>query len=220
MKLTFDMVRNNDKIRKYIGQQDTTLRALGYTEHSFGHVALVGKGAKEILLTIGRDPHEAELAEIAGYLHDIGNIVNRVNHSTAGATIAFTLLEQLGGDPGDIATVVSAIGNHDEHSGYPVNDVSAAIILADKSDVRRSRVLERDPAKFDIHDRVNYAVEKASYYISEDKSTYILNIEIDTKLSPVMDYFEIFLNRMLFCRKAAQALGLQFQLIINNNVML
>ena len=194
--------------------------ALGYTEHSFSHVCRVAHSARDILLTLGHDPHDAELAQIAGYMHDIGNIVNRQDHAHNGATIAFTLLEQLGGEPEDIATIISAIGNHDEGSGFPVNNVSAAIILADKSDVRRSRVRVRDTINFDIHDRVNYAVENAISYISEDKTTFVLKMNIDIQISPVMDYFEIFLQRMLFCRKAAKTLGLHFQLVINDNIML
>ncbi len=161
-----------------------------------------------------------ELAQIAGYLHDIGNIVNRVDHAQSGAVMAFRILDNMGADAEDIATIISAIGNHDEGTAFPVNPIAAALILADKTDVRRSRVRNRDFANFDIHDRVNYAVQKATARISEDKKAFILNIHIDTEISAVMDYFEIFLGRMTLCRRAADRLGLKFQLVINDQVLL
>lgn len=169
---------------------------------------------------LGYDPHTVELTRIAGYLHDIGNLINRVDHSQSGAIMAFRLLDKMGMPAEDIATVVTAIGNHDEGTGVPVNPVSAALILADKSDVRRSRVRNRDFATFDIHDRVNYSVEGAKLSISEAHTEVLLALTIDTAISSVMDYFEIFLGRMILCRKAAECLHLKFRLQINRQNLL
>ena len=176
--------------------------------------------AKYILETLGYDPHQIELAQIAGYLHDIGNVVNRVDHSQSGAVMAFRILDNMEMDPEDIATIIAAIGNHDEGTGVPVNAVAAALILADKSDVRRSRVREKDSSKFDFHDRVNYSVQKGSLRINEAKTIVELELEIDTAYGSVMDYFEIFMERMILCRKAAEKLGLHFRLTINGQQLL
>ena len=218
--ITFNDVKNNPKITAYIAKADESLLALGFTEHSFAHVGLVAERAEYILETLGYDAHEIELAKIAGYLHDIGNIVNRKEHSQSGAVMAFRILDNMDMDAEDIATVVTAIGNHDEGEGEAVNAVSAAIILADKTDVRRSRVRNSDITSFDIHDRVNYSVIKSSVNINEEKTTISLELEIDTQISPVMNYFEIFLKRMIMCRKAANRLGLEFKLIINGQVII
>ena len=218
--ITFNDVKNNPKIKAYIAKADESLLALGFTEHSFAHVGLVAERAEYILETLGYDAHEIELAKIAGYLHDIGNIVNRKEHSQSGAVMAFRILDNMDMDAEDIATVVTAIGNHDEGEGEAVNAVSAAIILADKTDVRRSRVRNSDITSFDIHDRVNYSVIKSSVNINEEKTTISLELEIGTQISPVMNYFEIFLKRMIMCRKAANRLGLEFKLIINGQVII
>ena len=218
--ITFEEIKNNEHIKTYIKKADESLIALGYTEHSFAHVTKVSEMAKEILLKLGYPKREAELAQIAGYLHDIGNVINRVDHAQSGAVMAFRILDKLGAEPEEIATIITAIGNHDEGTAVAVNPVAAALILADKTDVRRSRVRNSDLSTFDIHDRVNYAVEESSTTISEDKKAIILNLKINTKISSVMDYFEIFLDRMLLCRKAAEKLNLKFQLIINNQVIL
>lgn len=218
--ITFEEIKNCEQIKTYIQKADEALIELGYTEHSFAHVTKVSQSAKQLLLDLGYPAREAELAQIAGYLHDIGNVINRVDHAQSGAVMAFRILDNLGADAEDIATIISAIGNHDEGTAFAVNAVAAALILADKTDVRRSRVRNRDFATFDIHDRVNYAVEKAETMLSEDRASFILKIRIDTKISAVMDYFEIFLGRMLLCRKAAERLGLKFQLIINEQVVL
>lgn len=220
MKLTYKLIRKDPTIRAYIRRQDENLIALGYTEHSFNHVCRVSHTTGTILEKLGYPSQLVELGRIAGYMHDLGNVINRIDHAQSGATIAFRLLSELEGEPDEIATIISAIGNHDEGTGFPVSPVAAALILADKSDVRRSRVRERDAAFFDIHDRVNYAVEDATAELSEDRSTYMLNIHIDTSISAVMDYFEIFLQRMLFCRKAAEKLDIKFQLIINDQIIL
>ena len=218
--LTYEQVKHNETIRTYIRQADESLTALGYTEHSFAHVTVVAETAGRILETLGYPARTAELARIAGFLHDIGNLINRVDHSQSGAVMAFRILDNLDCDPAEIATVVTAIGNHDEGTGQPVNAVAAALILADKSDVRRSRVRNQDHATFDIHDRVNYSVRASSLRISEDRSSIILCLEVDTRYGSVMDYFEIFLNRMLLCRKAAETLGLQFKLEINGQALI
>ena len=218
--VTAEQVKNDRAVKAYIAKADESLSALGYTEHSFAHVGLVANTAKYILETLGYDAHQIELAQIAGYLHDIGNVVNRVDHSQSGAVMAFRILDHMDMDAADVATVVTAIGNHDEGTGVPVNAVAAALILADKSDVRRSRVREKDSSKFDFHDRVNYSVQKGSLRINEAKTVVELELEIDTAYGSVMDYFEIFMERMILCRKAAEKLGLHFRLTINGQQLL
>ncbi len=218
--ITVEQVRNNPQVRTYIQKADEALAALGYTEHSFAHVGKVAKEAREILLTLGYSLREAELAEIAGWLHDIGNVINRVDHAQSGAVMAFRILDKLGAEAEEISTIISAIGNHDESTAYPVNPIAAALILADKTDVRRSRVRNRDFATFDIHDRVNYAVHQSRTEITADHQKIILDLKIDTQISAVMDYFEIFMQRMLLCRKAAEKLGLTFSLVINDQIIL
>lgn len=219
MIITYNDLRNNEAISTYIQKADESLTALGYTEHSFAHVTKVAELASEILLTLGYDEREAELAKMAGYLHDIGNVVNRVEHAQSGAVMAFRLLDNMGADPEDIATIVTAIGNHDESTAYPVNSVAAALILADKTDVRYTRVRNQDFSQFDIHDRVNYSVKESKVEIIKD-SHMVLNLTIETKMCTVMDYFEIFLNRMILCRKAAEKLGLDFWLVVNGQRLL
>ena len=213
--VTAEQVKNDRAVKAYIAKADESLSALGYTEHSFAHVGLVANTAKYILETLGYDAHQIELAQIAGYLHDIGNVVNRVDHSQSGAVMAFRILDHMDMDAADVATVVTAIGNHDEGTGVPVNAVAAALILADKSDVRRNRVRNRDIATFDIHDRVNYSVERSELRILPEEKVARLELTVDTHFSSVMDFFEIFLKRMLLCRRAAERLGVTFQLTIN-----
>jgi len=213
--VNFEDIKNSNEIITYIKKADDSLAALGYTEHSFAHVTKAANEAKEILEKLGYDERTVELASIAGYMHDIGNVVNRVDHAQTGAIMAFRILDNMGMDVSEIAVVISAIGNHDEATAVPVNEVAAALILADKSDVRRSRVRNRDISTFDIHDRVNYSVEKSSLILNEKRKEIILNLTIDTSICAVMDYFEIFLGRMLLCRKAAEFLKLRFKLIIN-----
>jgi hypothetical protein len=217
----FDIVKNDEKVRAYIKAGDDALRVLGFTEHSFTHVYKTAQDASDILTDLGYGGREPELAKIAGLLHDIGNMVNRTNHAMSGAIIAEGLLSGFDMPYPEIAAIVSAIGNHDEETGRPVNMIAAAVILADKSDVRRSRVYETEMDKIlaDIHDRVNYAVTKNN--ISADisgggRKRIVLNLDIDTSVCAVMDYFEIFLSRMLMCRRAAAYLDAEFDLIINN----
>ena len=213
--ISYEEIRANEEIKTYIREADKSLLALGYTEHAFAHVGAVSDRCEYILTELGYDKHTVELAKIAGYLHDIGNVVNRVDHSQSGAIMAFRILDKLGMDACDIATIVTAIGNHDEGTGVPVNMVAAALILADKTDVRRSRVRNSDTASFDIHDRVNFSVEAAELAFSEDRTKIILSLKIDTAISSIMSYFEIFLTRMLLCRKAAEKLGIAFLPEIN-----
>ena len=218
--LTYDEVVKSEAIRTYIVRADESLGALGFTEHSFSHVIHVAEMAGYILQTMGFDDRTVELAKIAGYLHDIGNLVNRKEHSQSGAIMAWSILNDMGCDPAEIATIVTAIGNHDEGTGVPVNAVAAALILADKADVRRSRVRNKDASSFDIHDRVNYSVKKSLLKINEEKTIVKLKLTIDTQYGSVMDYFEIFMDRMILCRKAAERLGLQFKIIINEQQLI
>ena len=218
--ISYNDIKNNEAIREYIKSADSSLRALGYTEHSFAHVEKVAVTCEYILTTLGYSERETELAKIAAYLHDIGNLVNRVEHSQSGAVMAFRILDKLGMSPSEIATVVTAIGNHDEGTGVPVNNVAAALILADKSDVRRSRVRNTDVANFDIHDRVNYSVIRSELTVLPENGEIWLELEIEDEYSSVMDYFEIFLERMILCRKAAETLNMKFRLKINGQKLL
>lgn len=218
--LTYEDVKNSAAIKTYITHADQSLAVLGFTEHSFAHVVHVAEMAGYILTTLGYDERTVELAKIAGYLHDIGNLVNRAEHSQSGAVMAWSILNDMNCDPEELATIVTAIGNHDEGTGVPVNAVAAALILADKADVRWTRVRNQDFATFDIHDRVNYSVKKSALTISEDKTQVKLDLNIDNKFGSVMDYFEIFMGRMILCRKAAEKLGMQFKLIINEQQLI
>ena len=217
--MTYKEIRQDEAVKTYIRQADASLEALEYTEHSFAHVGRVAEIAGDILQTLGYPAREAELARIAGYLHDIGNLVNRVAHSQSGALMAFRILDKMGFPAEEISLVATAIGNHDEGTGLPVNHVAAALILADKTDVRRNRVRHKDMSRFDIHDRVNYSVTRSDLKINDAHTVVQLKLTIDTEVSSVMDYFEIFMSRMLLCRQAAQKLGMQFQLVINEQRM-
>ncbi len=218
--MTYEEVKKIEEINVYIAQADQSLCALGYTEHSFAHVTLVAENAGYILQTLGYPERTVELVKIAGYLHDIGNMVNRIEHSQSGAIMAFRILDHLNFPPEEIGMIASAIGNHDEGTGVPVSALAAALILADKSDVRRNRVRNQDVSTFDIHDRVNYSVKKSELKINEAKTIIKLKLSVDTRYGSVMDYFEIFLQRMILCRKAAEKLGLQFKLIINEQPLI
>jgi metal-dependent HD superfamily phosphatase/phosphodiesterase len=220
MALTYQDIKNNEEIRIYIKKADQSLEALGYTEHAFAHMTKTALTAAEILEKTGYPERTVELAKIAGYMHDIGNVVNRTDHAQSGAVMAFRILDKLGMPADEVATVICAIGNHDEHTAFPVNEVAAALILADKSDVRRSRVRNHDFATFDIHDRVNYAVTESKLQLDTEEKTITLSLTIDTAISSVMDYFEIFMQRMLLCRRAAAYFDLTFRLTINNATLL
>jgi HD superfamily phosphodiesterase len=218
--VTYEQVRESAEIRLYIEKADQTLNAIGYTEHSFAHVGKCAAVAGEILAALGYPARTVELAKIAGYLHDIGNVVNRIDHAQSGAVMAFRILDKMGMEPEEVAAVITAIGHHDESTAFPVNEVAAALILADKSDVRRTRVRIGDQLDSDIHDRVNFAVEHSRLHVDVPGQTITLELVIDSAISAVMDYFEIFLGRMLLCRKAANFFGLRFRLVINGVALL
>lgn len=220
MHITFEAVRQSQEICTYITQADASLLALGFTEHSFAHVGRCAKVAGDLLRELGYSEHEIEICQIAAFMHDIGNVVNRHDHAQTGAVMAFRILDKMGMEPADVAAVITAIGHHDDSTAYPVNALAAALILADKTDVRRSRVRNKDHTNFDIHDRVNYAVEKASTTLDAAGKAVVLDLQLDTGMSPVIDYFEIFLERMLLCRKAAEKLGLSFRLVVNGQTVL
>jgi len=214
--VTYKEVSSNEEIKNYIRQADATLGSMGFTEHSFAHVTRTAVVAQNILTELGYDERTVELAKIAGFMHDIGNVINRLDHAQSGAVMAFRVLDKMGMDPTEIAQVISAIGNHDEHTAYPVNAVAAALIIADKSDVRRSRVRNRDSSTFDIHDRVNYSVTQSALKVDPEKRTMTLVLTVDTEFSSLANYFEIFLERMLLCRKAAKFFEYEFHLNIND----
>ncbi|MBE6536332.1 MAG: HD domain-containing protein [Ruminococcaceae bacterium] len=218
--ITYESIKKNEAIKTYIERADASLKALGYTEHSYAHVGMVAKRAAELLLGLGYEERTVELVRIAAHLHDIGNVVNRVDHSQSGALIAFRILDNIGMDAGEIAEIVTAIGNHDEGTGVPVSPLAAALIIADKSDVRRSRVRNSDLTTFDIHDRVNYSVTESALSLTEGGTAVTLYLTVDTTISSIMDYFEIFLVRMKLCRSAAESLGLKFELVINGQKFL
>ena len=220
MKVTFQDVKNSPEIRTYITQADASLLAIGYTEHSFAHVGKCAEVAAHILTQLGYSQREVELARIAAFMHDIGNVVNRSDHAISGATMAFRILDKMGMEPADVAAVITAIGHHDDSTAFPVNAIAAALILADKTDVRRSRVRNADVTNFDIHDRVNYAVERSEVLLDVSGGTVTLSLSINTQVCAVMDYFEIFLQRMVLCRKAAEFFHLQFHLEINGQILL
>lgn len=218
--MTYEEVRQDHAVRVYITQADASMAALGFTEHSFAHVTRVAKIAGDLLQTLNYPERTVELARIAGYLHDIGNVVNRVDHSQSGAVMAFRILDRMNFPPEEIAEIVTAIGNHDEGNGVPVNAVAAALFLADKSDVRRSRVRKQADIALDIHDRVNYSVTSSHLTTNVEEKTITLDLTVDTTVSSVMEYFEIFMKRMVLCRQAAHRLDLTFQLCINGQKLL
>ena len=218
--MTFEQVRSDAAVRTYIARADMTLEALGYTEHSFAHVTLVAERAAYILQALGCDSRSVELTKIAGYLHDIGNVINRVDHSQSGAVMAFRILDRMDFPPEEIAIIISAIGNHDEGTGIPVNEVAAALIIADKSDVRRSRVRNPEDVSVDIHDRVNYSATHSELAVDPEGKTLTLEIQVDTAISSPMEYLEIFMKRMLLCRSAAEKLNLRFSLRINGQTLI
>jgi metal-dependent HD superfamily phosphatase/phosphodiesterase len=216
MTVTLKEVASDPVARAYIEEADRVLSVLGFTEHGIKHSTIVSTRAKTILLKLGYKERRAELAAIAGFLHDIGNVVNRHNHEIIGATIAADVLRGLGMDATEIGPIMTAVGNHDEGSGEPVSALTAGLTLADKSDVRRDRVRNRSMVSFDIHDRVNYAVMGNELAVDSEGKEVSLALKIDSSISGVMDYFEIFIGRMVMCRKAAQHLGCGFKLLIND----
>ena len=218
--LTLEDVKKNPEVQELVIGAQKQLDALGYTEHSVRHVSIVSNRAGKILETLGYDKSRIELARIAGYLHDIGNAVNRVDHAHTGAILAYNILKDMGMDLKDRTEIVSAIGNHDEQTGTAVSDISAALILADKSDVHRDRVVNKNLTKFEIHDRVNYAVTNADLIINNEEKKVILDLTIDNNICPVLDYFEIFMDRTMMSKYAAKYLQIWFELVINDTKLL
>ncbi len=218
--ITLEDVENHPMIIASIRQADRNLKALGYTEHGFRHTDMVANTAHRVLLELGYGRREAELAAIAGYMHDLGNVVERSHHYYTGALIAMNILREMGMDEMEITEVAAAIGNHDEINGHPVSIYSAAVILADKADVHRLRVRNPNFVKFDIHDRVNYAVEESALELFPEERIITLNLKIDNNISTVLEYFEIFLSRMILCRRAADFLSANFSLVINDAKLL
>jgi len=218
--VTLEDIKKNAEVQELVIGAQKQLDALGYTEHSVRHVSIVSNRAGKILETLGYDKRRVELAKIAGYLHDIGNAVNRVDHAHTGAILAYNILKDIGMDVKERTEILSAIGNHDEQTGTAVSDISAALILADKSDVHRDRVVNKNMATFDIHDRVNYAVTNADLSINNKEKKVILDLTIDTHICPVLDYFEIFMDRTMMSKYAAKYLQIWFELIINDTKLL
>ena len=218
--ITIEQIKNNEEIRQLILGSQEQLDALGYTEHSFRHIGIVSKRAGDILEALGYEPEKIEMARIAGYMHDIGNCVNRNDHAHSGAILAYQILKDMGMDCKTRTEIMMAIGNHDEHTGTAISEISAALILADKSDVSRSRVTNTNISTFDKHDRVNYAVTDSKFFIDKEQRKVVLDLKIDTLISPVFDYFEIFLERTMMSKNAAKFLNIWFELIINDTKLL
>jgi metal-dependent HD superfamily phosphatase/phosphodiesterase len=218
--ITLEEVKKNSIVNVFVRSANKYLGTLGYTEHGVRHVRLVASIAENVLLYLDYPKRIQELAGIAGYIHDIGNVVNRHDHGQSAALLAMRLLKDMGMTPEEIALIISAIGNHEEQSGDPVNPIAAALILADKADVHKTRVRNRDISKYDIHDRVNFAVERSFLKVIKEKKIISLQLTIDTQISKVMEYFEIFMSRMLMCRRAASFLNCTFELIINERKLL
>ena len=218
--ITLEDVQKNEEVQAFVNASQKQLEALGYTEHSNRHIGIVSKRTGEILQKLGYDEKTVELGKIAGYLHDIGNCVNRVDHAHSGAILAYNILKEMGMPAKDVAEVVMAIGNHDESTGTAVSDISAALILADKSDVHRERVINTNMSTFDIHDRVNYAVTNAELEMDEVNRKIILSLTIDTKICPVLNYFQIFMDRTMMSKYAAKYLQIWFELVINGTKLL
>lgn len=218
--ITLENVIKNEEVQAFVNASQKQMKALGYTEHSQRHIGIVSKRTGEILQKLGYDERTVELGKIAGYLHDIGNCVNRVDHAHTGAILAYNILKEMGMREDERTEIMMAIGNHDEGTGTAVSDISAALILADKSDVHRDRVVNTNMSTFDIHDRVNYAVTDAKLEIDEKKRKVILNLTIDTQICPVLDYFQIFMDRTMMSKYAAKYLHIWFELVINETKLL
>ncbi len=218
--ITVEDVMESPDVKEFVRNAQRQLDVLGFTEHSERHIGLVSNRAAKVLETLGYDSHRIDLVRIAGYLHDIGNSVNRVDHAHTGAILAYNILRQMGMEASDATEIMMAIGNHDEVTGTPVSDISAALILADKSDVHRSRVSKTDRTLFDKHDEVNYAVTYSNLVVNTEERKVTLNLKIDTRICPVIDYFQIFMDRTNMSKRAAKYLGLWFELVINDTNLL
>ena len=218
--MKYSVLKENKEIKALIEKGNSNLGVLGYTDHSQAHAALVAIRAADILRKLGYKKSRIELAKMAGYMHDIGNAINRSHHAEYGAILAYDILKKTDLDEKDRLTIVSAISHHDESTGVALDDISAALIIADKTDVRRNRVREKPKASFDVHDRVNYAVTKSDLEILPEKKLIVLSLEIDEKICTMYEYFDIFLGRMMMCRKASEMLGVKFRLQVNGNKVL
>ena len=218
--ITVEDVMKNPDVKEFVRNAQRQLDVLGYTEHSERHIGLVSNRAAKILETLGYDEHRIELVKVAGYLHDIGNSVNRVDHAHTGAILAYNILREMGMEASDATEIMMAIGNHDEVTGTAVSDISAALVLADKSDVHRSRVSKTDRTLFDKHDEVNFAVTHSDLVVNTEERKVTLNLKIDTRICPVIDYFQIFMDRTNMSKRAAKYLGLWFELVINDTNLL
>ena len=218
--ITFLDIKNSEEINHLIENSQKQLDALGYTEHVTRHINIVSSRAAKLLEDLGYDEHRVELAKIAGYMHDIGNVVNRTDHAHSGAILSYEILKEMGMNIDDRTEIMMAIGNHDEATGTAVSDISAALILADKSDVHRDRVRNQNMSNFDKHDKVNYAVTNANFTLNKIERKVTLDLTIDTKICPVLDYFEIFMERTMMSKYAAKYLNLWFELIINGTKLL
>ena len=218
--VTLELVKKNPEVEALIIGAQKQLDGLGYTEHSYRHLGIVSTRAGDILQQLGFDERTVELTRIAGYMHDIGNCVNRVDHAHSGAILSYNILKDMGMDVGERTEIMMAIGNHDENTGTAVSNISAALILADKSDVARSRVAKTNIATFDIHDKVNYAVTNADLKLDTENRVITLKLDIDTKICPVLDYFKIFMDRTIMSKYAAKYLKIWYELIINNTKLL
>ncbi len=218
--MTYQDIKQNAEVRALLEKGNQNLGVLGFTDHSEAHCALVAERAAYILRKLGYSDHEEELAKIAGFMHDIGNAVGRTHHAELGALLANDILKQTDMPMEDRIAVIAAIGHHDESTGGARDPISAALVLADKTDVRRNRVRTKDREKFDIHDRVNYAVTGSTLKVSDEKDTIALNLQVDESICTMYEYFDIFLNRMLMCRAAAEMLGCKFRLTVNGGKVL
>lgn len=217
--ITLKDVKSNPRVHEYIQGANDLLNAMGYTEHGHRHANIVGSITKYILTSLGSDERDAELGAIAAYLHDIGNVVNRINHPMIGAVMAENILHDMGMPPEEIVPIMGAIGNHEEMAGLPVSQISAALIIADKSDVHFSRVQNPIIETYDIHDRVNYAVQRSRVEVRAEQNEIELTLEVSHEIASVMEYFEIFLSRMVMCRKSAELLGCKFKLLVNGTML-
>lgn len=218
--ITLEQVKKNEEVQELIAGAQRQMNAIGYTEHSFRHISIVSNRAGKILEALGYPEERIELVKIAGYLHDIGNCVNRVDHAHTGAVLAYQILKDMGMNTKDRTEIMMAIGNHDEQTGTAVNDISAALILADKSDAHRDRVVNTNMSTFDKHDKVNYAVTNSEFKIDSKTRVATLDLTIDTEICPVLDYFEIFMDRTMMSKYAAKYLNIWFELIINGTKLL
>jgi len=218
--VTLEGVKNREDIQVYVSRADRNMDSIGYTEHGFRHADVVAERASHIISALDRDSREAELAAIAGYLHDIGNVASRTEHGQVAVMLTYSILKDMGMPPTELAEIMSAVGNHEEQYGDPFGPVAAAVIIADKSDVARSRVRDIHPSRYDEHDRVNYATMSSAVTINHDRTIVSLHLEIDTEIAPIMDYFELFLDRMVMSRRAAKVLDCEFELVINGTKLL